>query len=157
VGSVIDTVLGELSSVPRKEIEDCMAWAREHKDWKQLRAQFQDKYTGRHFSNAVEVLGSALSLFWLADGDTRQSLIWAVNFGRDCDCRAYVASSLAAALNGGASLDQKWIDTIEAQLPTDPYTVSTRSLKDTADGLYAATMNTLEERRRQVREIEALL
>jgi ADP-ribosylglycohydrolase len=157
VGSVIEMVLGQLSSAPRKEVEEGLAWAREHRDWKRLRAQFQDRYTGRPFSNAVEVLGSALALFWLADGDPKQALLWSVNFGRDCDCRAYVASSLAAALNGGASLPREWTDVIEAQLPTDPYTVSRRSLRETADGLYAAALNTLHEAERQAREIQALL
>ena len=157
VGSVIETVLAQLSSVPRKEIEEGLEWARGHRDWKQLRAQYQDRYTGRPMSNAVEVLGSALALLWLADGDPRQALLWAVNFGRDCDCRAYVASSLAAALNGGASIPTEWCDVIEQQLPTDPYTVSRRGLKDTADGLYAATLHTLEQSRRQVSQLEALL
>jgi len=157
VGSVIEMVLGQLTSVPRTEIEEGLAWAKEHKDWKRLRAQYQERYSGRPMSNAVEVLGSALALFWLADGDPKQALLWAVNFGRDCDCRAYVASSLAAALNGGASIPAEWCKVIENQLPTDPHTVSRRGLKETADGLYAATRNTLEEARRQVSEIEALL
>jgi ADP-ribosylglycohydrolase len=84
VGSVIETVLAQLSSVPRKEIEEGLEWARGHRDWKQLRAQYQDRYTGRPMSNAVEVLGSALALLWLADGDPRQALLCPVASPRRC-------------------------------------------------------------------------
>jgi hypothetical protein len=157
VGSVIDTVLGELSSVPRREVEDGLGWAREHKDWRALRPLYEDRYRGHPISNAVEILSSALAVFYLADGDPKQALLASVNLGRDCDCRAYVAGGLAAALSGSSTIPQPWIDVIEQELPSDPYTVSRRSLQDTADGLYRATLNTLAEAKRQAELIEALL
>ena len=157
VGGVIDTVLAELSPPPRREVEDGLAWAREHGDWRALRPLYDERYRGRPISNAVEILSSALAIFYLADGDPKQCLLWSVNFGRDCDCRAYTAAGLAGALRGRATLPQEWIDVVEAELPTDPYTVSRRSLRDTADGLYRATLSTLREARRQVELIEALL
>jgi hypothetical protein len=46
---------------------------------------------------------------------------------------------------------------IEEELPADPYTVSRRSLQDTADGLYRAALDTLQRARRQAELIEALL
>ncbi|MGH2352158.1 MAG: ADP-ribosylglycohydrolase family protein [Chloroflexota bacterium] len=157
VGGVIDTVLSELSSVPRKEVEDGLRWAREHGDWKALRPLYDERYRGRPISNAVEILSSALAVFYLADGDPKECVLAAVNFGRDCDCRAYTAGGLAGALWGSASIPRDWIETVEAELPNDPYTVSRRSLKDTADGLYQATLNTLREAKQQVELIEALL
>ncbi|HEX2035351.1 MAG TPA: ADP-ribosylglycohydrolase family protein [Chloroflexota bacterium] len=157
VGGVIDTVLGELSSVPRREVQEGLTWAKEHKDWKSLRALYDDRYRGHPISNAVEILSSALAVFYLTDGDPEQALLASVNFGRDCDCRAYVAGGLAATLRGTSTIRQEWIDTIEQELPTDPYTVSRRGLKDTADGLYQATLHTLQEAQRQAELITALL
>ncbi len=157
VGGVIETVLAELSSVPRREVEDGLTWAREHTDWRALRPLYDDRYRGHPISNAVEILSSALAVFYLVDGDPREALLASVNLGRDCDCRAYVAGGLAGALNGASTLPREWIDVIEQQLPTDPYTVSRRSLRDTAGGLYQATLNTLEEAKRQTALIEALL
>ncbi|MDQ3700432.1 MAG: ADP-ribosylglycohydrolase family protein [Chloroflexota bacterium] len=157
VGGVIETVLGELSAVPRQEVEDGLGWARQHKDWKALRALYDDRYRGHPISNAVEILSSALAVFSLVDGDPRQALLAAVNFGRDCDCRAYVAGGLAGALHGTSTLPQEWIDVVEHELPADPYTVSRRSLKDTADGLYGAALNTLQAAKGHVELVEALL
>jgi ADP-ribosylglycohydrolase len=156
-GAVIDTVLGQLSSVPRREVEQGLAWAKEGKDWRALRPLYDDRYRGHPISNAVEILSSALAVFYLADGEPREALLAAVNLGRDCDCRAYVAGGLSAALHGSATLPREWIETIERELPTDPYTVSRRSLADTAEGLYRATLHTLHEAKRQVELIEALL
>lgn len=157
VGRVIDTVLGQLSTVPRKEVQQGLSWAKEHQDWRELRPLYDEQYRGHPISNAVEILSSALAVFSLADGEPKQALLASVNFGRDCDCRAYVAGGLAAALSGSSTLPRQWIDIIENELPTDPYTVSRRSLKDTADGLYQATLNTLNDAKRQVELIEALL
>jgi ADP-ribosylglycohydrolase len=157
VGGVIETVLGELSSVPRREVEEGLGWAQAHQDWRALRPLYDERYRGHPISNAVEILSSALAVLYLADGDPKQALLAAVNFGRDCDCRAYVAGGLAAALNGSSSLPGEWIATIGQELPTDPYTVSRRSLADTAGGLYRATIRTLDEAKRRVAQIEALL
>ena len=88
VGGVLDAVLGQLSAVPRREVQDGLDWAREHRDWKALRPLYDDRYRGRPISNAVEILSSALAVFYLADGDPRECLLAAVNLGRDCDCRA---------------------------------------------------------------------
>lgn len=157
VGGVIDTVLGALSVVPRDEVEEGLRWAKEHKDWRELRPLYDERYRGHPISNAVEILSSALAVFSLVDGDPKEAILASVNFGRDCDCRAYVAGGLSAALRGTSTIPQEWIGVIENELPSDPYTVSRRSLKETADGLYAAALNTLNEAKRQVELIEALM
>jgi hypothetical protein len=73
VGGVIDVVLGELSSGPRREVEDGLAWARDRNDWKALRPLYDDRYRGHPISNAVEILSSALAVFALSDGDPEQA------------------------------------------------------------------------------------
>lgn len=157
VGGVIDTVLAQLSSPPRAEVEQGLMWARTHRDWKSLRPLYQERYSGHPISNAVEVLSSALALFYLLDGDPEQCLLAAVNFGRDCDCRAYVSGGLASTLRGSASLRRAWIDTIENEITDDPYTVSTRSLSDTAKGLTEAALHVYQHGKETGARIEALL
>lgn len=157
VGSIVDAALAELATPARTECELGLSWAKEHRDWKKLRELYDERYRGRPASNAVEVLSSALAVFYLADGDLEHSLLWSVNFGRDTDDRAADAGGLAAALNGSAGLRQEWVETIDAALLQDPWTVSTRSLGDAAQGLYQATLNTVEEARQHVRAVEALL
>lgn len=157
VGSVIDTALAQLSSAPRAEVEQGLQWAREHKDWKVLRELFAKRYEHTSISDAVEVLSSSLAIFYLCDGDAHQGMLWSVNFGRDTDDRAYDVACLASALNGLGTFPREWIDIVEDQLKTDTVTVSNRSLKETADGLYKATLNELEKSKAVQKEIEKLL
>lgn len=157
VGSVIDTALSQLSSAPRAEVEQGLEWAKQHKDWKVLRELYQEHYNGKLMSDAVENLSSSLAVFYLCDGDAHQGMLWAVNMARDADDRAYDVACLSAALNGLGSFPREWLDTVDQQLLTDDVTVSNRSLKDTADGLYQAAMNVYEGNRSVQAEIEKLL
>jgi ADP-ribosylglycohydrolase len=157
VGSVIDTCLAQLSSKPRAEVEEGIGWAKQHKDWKKLRELYHERYHGHPTSDAVENLSSSLAVFYLCDGNAKQGMLWSVNMARDSDDRAYDVACLACALNGLDDFPREWIDTVENQLKTDTVTVSNRSLKDTADGLYKAAMNELERQRGVVADIEKLL
>jgi ADP-ribosylglycohydrolase len=144
VQSVIETALAQLSERPRSKVEDGLDWTEEHGDWRELRPLYQEKYDGQPGSNAVEVLSSALAVLLLVEGDPREAIIASVNFGRDCDCRAYVAGGLSAAMHGIDALPTEWVQTIEDELPTDPYTVSRRSLRETAEGVHRALMNEVD-------------
>ena len=156
VGSVIDTVLAQLSTVPRAAAEEALGWAKQH-DWKGVRDKLETQYAGKMPSEAVEVIASSLAVFYLADGDPKQCLLLSVNFGRDTDDRAYDTTSWAAALHGLKNIPEEWVRTVDDVLKDDPYTVSTRSMKDAADGLYQATVNTLEQTREAARSLEALM
>jgi ADP-ribosylglycohydrolase len=157
VGSVIDTALAQLSPTPRAEVEQGLEWAREGKDWKKLRENYAERYKYANASDAVEVLSSSLAVFYLCDGDAHQGMLWAVNMGRDTDDRAYDVACLSTALNGLGTFPREWIDTVENQLKTDTVTVSNRSLKETADGLYKATLNELEKSKSVMRDLEKIL
>jgi len=158
VAKVIDVVLGQLSPVPRQEVEMGLRWASEsHGDWRALRPLYADYYKGRPISNAVEVLSGALAVLTLTGPDPKEAILACVNFGRDTDCKAYVAGCLAASMVGVAGVPAEWINVVEEELKTDTYTVSNLSLKATAEGLYKAALHTLAEARSQVAAIETLL
>lgn len=145
VDSVIRTALSYLSDVPLKEVGEGLEWVKQASSWQDLRPLYEERYKGKPMSNAVEVLSGGLACFSIAQGQPKEALLYAVNLGRDTDCKAYIAGGLAAALRGIEAIPAEWVAVIERQVAEDPYTVSRRSAKETADGLYAAAMNTLNK------------
>jgi ADP-ribosylglycohydrolase len=141
VATVLEEAKRHLSPVPLAAIEEGLAWAEQAETVWDLRTPFADKYRGLPQSNAVEVLAAGLSILAKVGGDTRQAILAAVNFGRDCDCMSYLAAGLSGAIGGIDSVPAEWVKVIEDELPSDPYTVSRRSLADTANGLYQAALN----------------
>ncbi len=156
VGSVIDTVLSQLSNTPRAAAEEALEWAKQG-DWRAVRDKIEKKYEGQVPWNAVEVIASSLAVFHMADGDPKQCLLISVTFGRDCDDRAYDTTSWATAMHGLKGIPEEWVRTVDDVLKDDPYTVSKRSLKDGADGLYKAAVNVLEESKAAMAAVEALM
>lgn len=157
VNSVVEIALAQLPAEARKEVEMGVNWARKAKDWKELRPLYEKQYEGKPGSNAVEVLCGGLACFLVADGRPREAILYAVNLGRDTDCKAYVAGGLAGALRGIEVLPPDWVETVEKQVVTDPYTVSRRTARQAAEGLYKACLNEMRKTRTAVAEIESLL
>lgn len=158
VDAIVQTALGQLSSVPRQEVEMGLRWAKEAAgDWKRLRPLYADFYRGRPISNAVEVLSGALALLSMTGPDPKEVILRCVNFGRESDCRAYVAGTMAAAITGVAGLPAEWAQTVEDELKTDPYTVSRRSLRESAEGLYRALLNNVASTKQQIEMVESQL
>jgi ADP-ribosylglycohydrolase len=153
VQSIIDTALSFLSYEPHEEVETALGWAKKADSWKDLRPLFQEKYKGHHISNAVEILGGGLACFYLAGGHPKEAVLYAVNLGRDTDCKAYVAGGLAGALRGIEEIPADWVNTVEEEVVTDPYTVSTRTAREAAEGLYKAALNTAS----RLREVTGMI
>ena len=156
VNSVIETALAQLPSEPRKEVERGLGWARQARDWKDLRPLFEKAYEGRPISNAVEVLSGGLACFLAADGRPRQAILYAVNLGRDTDCKGYVAGGLAGALRGIEALPPDWVETVEKQVVNDPYTVARRTARQAAEGLYQACLTEMRKMKLAAGEIESM-
>ena len=155
--ATIDKIIAEglrhLSPTPLAEVQRGLDWASQVDGVWDLRPLFADAYRGMPPSNAVEVLAAGLSIFHLVGESTREATLVSVNFGRDCDCISYVAVGLAGALNGIESVPADWVRIIEEELPSDPYTVSRRSLLDTARGLHQAALNELERSQQRLHEM----
>lgn len=145
VKSVIDTCLSYLSDEPLSEVKIQLDWASQVNNWKELRPLIQRKYDGQIASNAVEVLGGALAIFYLAEGHPKEAILYAVNFGRDTDCKAYIAGGLAGALKGIEEIPADWVKTVEEEVVDNPWTVSRRTARQSAEGLYKAALKTAEE------------
>lgn len=152
--SIIETALFYLTEAPRKEVEMGLNWAKNADSWKDLRPQYEDYYQGRNMSNAVEILSSGLACFYLSNANPKEAIIYAVNLGRDTDCKAYVAGGLSGALRGIEAVPQEWVKTIEEEVVDDPYTVSNRTAREAAEGLYQAALNTMKKMKETVSLIE---
>lgn len=157
IDGVISAAFEQLSDQPRTEVELGQTWAKNADSWKDLRPLYQEKYNGFSMSNAVEVLSGGLACFYVAGGHPREAILYAVNLGRDTDCKAYVAGGLAGILCGIDEIPADWVKTIEDQVVTDPYTVAPRTAQATAEGMYAAVINTLEEMKKTAQDIEKMI
>ena len=155
VDGIIQVALDQLTSVPRAEVELGQEWAHAVSDWRELRQKYDEKYRGHRISNAVEMLSAGLATFYLADGDPEQAIISNVNLGRDTDCKAYIAGGLSGALRGIDAVPQRWVDVVTEELPNDPYTVSRRTPRESAEGLYQAILNNLQSIKQQVEALES--
>ena len=156
VESVIGIALEQLSPEPRKEVQQGLDWAKKANDWKDLRPLYAARYEGKPISNAVEVLSGGLACFYMAKGQPREAILYAVNLGRDTDCKGYVAGGLAGALRGIEAIPAEWVKIVEEQVVTDPYTVSRRTARQAAEGLYKVCLAETARAKRAVAEIEQL-
>lgn len=60
-------------------------------------------------TKSIEELPIALGMLIAADGDYRESVLGAVNYGRDSDSIAVMAGSIAGALGGVDAIPAEWI------------------------------------------------
>jgi ADP-ribosylglycohydrolase len=155
VQSVIDAAMAQLPNAARTEVQTVLDWAAKAGSYKEFRPVYQKAYQGKPVSAAIEILGGGLACFRFADGHPREAILYAVNLGRDTDCKAYVAGSLAGALRGIEEVPRPWVDLVEKAVHTDPYTVSRRTPRQAAEGIYQAYLNELRKSEAGVREIES--
>lgn len=125
------------------EVSRALDLAARYSDPMALRDAFYELYDGGTYFNygmsqANEIVSKGLAVFALTQGDPREAIITAVNFGRDTDCLAAVAGGLAGALSGIRSLPPSWIEQVNAATLEDPYTNNRRTIEETADGLLEA-------------------
>ncbi len=156
VESVIQVALEQLPPEARKEVQQGQDWAKKAKDWKELRPLYEERYKGKPISNAVEVLSGGLTCFYMAKGQPREAILYAVNLGRDTDCKGYIAGGLAGALRGIGAIPADWVKTVEEEVVNDPYTVSRRTARQAAEGLYAVCLAEMAKAKKAVGESEQL-
>jgi ADP-ribosylglycohydrolase len=68
-------------------------------------------------SEAAQSLAVALGMFYAARGDLQQTIIGAVNYGRDNDSYASIAGALAGAFQGSKQIPAEWISTVQTANP----------------------------------------
>jgi len=144
VESVLEAIRSHMPPYIQKKMDFAQEMAAKYDDVFAMREEFYRVWNNTEgvypMSMAEEVVNKGFAVFRVAKGDPKACIIGGVNFGRDTDCLAAIAGGLAGALNGSASIPQEWIDTVDAATKINPYTVSRRTLRETADGLYEVVM-----------------
>ena len=87
--------------------------AQRHQDSYSMRGELYERLLVSPVgSEAGQTLAVAVAMLVAAEGDFSQSVIGAVNYGRDCDSYATVAGAVAGALHGVDAMPTEWVDTV---------------------------------------------
>jgi ADP-ribosylglycohydrolase len=89
-------------------------------------------------SQANEIIAKSFCIFNCVKGNVRDSIIWAVNMGRDTDCAGAVAGGISGALSGSGQIPERWVEQLEKATDLNVITNSRRTMREHADGLYTA-------------------
>ncbi|MFW6457256.1 MAG: ADP-ribosylglycohydrolase family protein [Planctomycetota bacterium] len=89
-----------------KELRRAIDIARKHTEYKDFRAEFDEYYYGGEHvvysqSQANEIVSKGVALFVFSNANPKETVIKAVNMGRDTDCIAAVSGGLSGTLSGG--------------------------------------------------------
>lgn len=162
-GATVDSVLDAVISNCDKtwvypEVDKHLEATKKIANFQDLRKYFDEFYSNigipYPFSYANEVIVKGLCIFQMVKGDVKESIIAAVNMGRDTDCAAAVACGISGALTGSRSVPKAWIDQVEYATSINPHTCTKRTMRESADGLYNAFTNRLNKGMRLVRMMD---
>jgi hypothetical protein len=149
---VIDESMRYATPKMREEVERALEIADGCNDPLKMREEFSEIYCGRGMpyahSWANEVVSKAFAVLGATGGDPRDAIITSVNFGRDTDCLAAISGGIAGALSGHDTIPEDWIKQVDEAASENVYTNSQRTLRETADGLYAALVARVERSER---------
>ena len=161
IESVIKTGSQFLSEEPWSEVEQGLKWAEEADSYEELRNLFYEKYNGQGntygMSMSHELVSKGFALFKFTEGNPKETILKAVNMGRDTDCTAAIASGLSGAFSGSGDIPQKWIDQVDKATKANKYTVAQYTLQEAADGLYEAYKAELKKNKDIIASMEKIM
>ena len=149
--AAVDYLPPKSARTMREFIEKTLALAREVSDYVVFRERYYAErlLPGIAIPDSRETVPVALSLFYLADGDPRQAIIFGANFGRDADTIASMAGALAGAFRGASALPQAWIEKVKAESP--------RAHGEVAQALVGVIVKRTEDMSAQVSAVQSLV
>ena len=110
-----------------------------------IRAELYDKlYVSPVGSEAGQTLAVALAMLVAADGDYRQAVIGAVNYGRDCDSYATVVGAIAGALQGVAAIPKDWAEAVLVANPQPDLRRVALELSQVVEALHLEQASTVQ-------------
>lgn len=109
---------GHVFAINERLVETAVEIALREKDVLAVRPAFYEKLRVSELgSEAAQTLAVALGMFAAAGGDFHNTVIGAVNYGRDNDSYASIAGALAGAYHGTGAIPGEWIETVTAVNP----------------------------------------
>jgi len=158
VDGVLDTALRYAPSDGKYRLEVALELAQKSQDPFELREKFDTIYSGKgirySFSWGEEVVPKGLAIFYVTRGDLRSAIIGGVNFGRDTDCCAAIASGIAGAFSGVSGIPSEWIEQVDKATKENEYTVSQLTIRENAELIYKALVNEKEKIKNYVKFLE---
>lgn len=105
--------------IMRGFIEATLSLAQEVGDYQVFRKRYYAErlLPGIAMPDSRETVPVALSLFYLAGGDPRQTIRFGANFGRDADTIASMAGAMAGAFRGATAFPRAWVAKLTAESP----------------------------------------
>jgi hypothetical protein len=132
-------------------IQKALELAHKHQDVFAIRPDlYQELYVSPVGSEAGQTLAVALAMFVAAKGDFQQTIIGAVNYGRDNDSYATVAGALAGAFHGLEAIPKDWLETVISANPAHDFA-------DLATNLSEIALAKHEVQKQTVAAVEGLL
>jgi len=155
VASVLKGAVAHLppqsARIMHEAIQQTLALARDVGDYAVFRERFYEErlLPGIAMPDSRETVPVALSLFYLANGDPKRTIVYGANFGRDADTIASMAGALAGALRGVDAIPTNWVDRVRAESP--------RAHEDVARELFEVVRLRQSDRSRLSKALESML
>ncbi len=110
----------QVYAINERLVETAVEIALQEKDVLAVRPAFYQRLKVSELgSEAAQTLAVALGMFAAAEGDFIQTVVGAVNYGRDNDSYASIAGALAGAYHGTGAIPEDWVETVTRVNP-DP-------------------------------------
>jgi ADP-ribosylglycohydrolase len=136
IESVVEAAAGLAHDGTRAAIDAVVAVAAEFSDWRAALGPLRDAVApfdtvGPQYrepamdarrpsrTKSIEELPIALGLALVADGEYRDAVLGAVNYGRDSDSIATMAGAIAGALGGAGAVPQDWLEQVATKSRVD--------------------------------------
>lgn len=168
-GADVDTALDAVLKYARgtsdgwfdltKQIQQALDLAAACRDFQELRTAFDPLYSrvGLPFAMSFcnEVVPKALAVLSLTRGRVNDTLIAAVNLGRDAASVASIACAIAGALHGTADLPAGLVDALDDAVRRNPYARLKQSVAQDAQDIYGAFQARLSAMRSLIANAES--
>jgi ADP-ribosylglycohydrolase len=145
----------------RTEVRRALELADGAKSPLDMRESFERYYSGSGvvyaLSHANEIVSKAFAVLKATGASPRETVITAVNFGRDTDCLAAVAGGIAGAVSGRADLPQEWIEQLDRATALNPHTCLKLSLQEMTNIVVDAVRAEKDRMQRYASELDGAL
>jgi len=133
----------------RRNLKRALAVAAKQPEPAQLRKELTEMYCAKGVkcaeTYAAEAACKALAIFAAMKGNFEDTIVFAVNLGRDTAGVASAAGALAGALSGASAIPAEWIRTVDDAARRNNYTASQLPTKAYAEGIYRALQNKVQK------------
>ena len=121
IGSVLSSATDYLHKVSSAEMISCIKetvqMAKTLGNYQEFREKFYQTRLRSIACDSRETVPCALSLFYLANGDPTEAIIYGANFGRDADTISTMTGALSGAFKGIDALKRQWVEKVIKSSP----------------------------------------